>query len=70
MANFTARVELHDANWDDYVALHKKMAAQGFSQTITSSADRPIGCLRLNTPMPAPIRRRVYWPKRRLRQLK
>jgi len=36
MASFTTRVELHDANWDDYSKLHEKMRAQGFSQTITS----------------------------------
>jgi hypothetical protein len=38
MANFTTRVELHDANWSDYVALHAEMAKQGFSQKITSDA--------------------------------
>jgi hypothetical protein len=36
MAQFTTRVELHDAAWSDYVELHKQMRQQGFSQTITS----------------------------------
>jgi len=34
--SFTTRVELHGADWEDYQLLHKKMAAQGFSRTITS----------------------------------
>jgi hypothetical protein len=34
MARFTTRVELHDADWDDYVALYKQMARQGFTDTI------------------------------------
>ena len=36
MASFTTRVELHDANDDDYEKLHEKMEAKGFSRTITS----------------------------------
>jgi hypothetical protein len=36
MANYAVRVELHDANWEDYVALHKNMNAKGFSQKITA----------------------------------
>jgi ABC-type glycerol-3-phosphate transport system substrate-binding protein len=36
MPSFTTRVELHDADWSDYETLHKKMAVQGFSRTITS----------------------------------
>lgn len=36
MAGFTTRVELHGADWSDYENLHKKMAAQGFSRTITA----------------------------------
>jgi hypothetical protein len=38
MGNFTTRVELHGANWSDYEALHREMAARGFSQQIISSA--------------------------------
>jgi len=36
MAQFTTRVELHDADWNDYTKLHAQMARQGFSQTIKS----------------------------------
>lgn len=36
MAGFTIRVELHGADWSDYENLHQKMAAQGFSRTITA----------------------------------
>ncbi|NHB94775.1 type V toxin-antitoxin system endoribonuclease antitoxin GhoS [Photorhabdus cinerea] len=36
MANFIVRIELHDADSDDYDSLHKKMEAKGFSKTITS----------------------------------
>jgi hypothetical protein len=37
MASFTTRVELHDAKWSDYTALHEEMEKRGFSRTITSS---------------------------------
>ena len=37
MAMFMTRVELHDANWNDYVNLHAAMAKQGFTTTITGS---------------------------------
>jgi hypothetical protein len=36
VTDFTTRVELHDAVWDDYVELHEAMAREGFSQTIVS----------------------------------
>ncbi|HTB03547.1 MAG TPA: hypothetical protein VK804_24015 [Bradyrhizobium sp.] len=36
MAGFTIRVELHGADWSEYENLHQKMAAQGFSRTITA----------------------------------
>jgi hypothetical protein len=36
MASFTTRVELHDADWNDYTKLHGEMKNQGFSQTIRS----------------------------------
>ena len=36
MANFTVRVELHQANYTDYDALHTAMEAQGFSRSITA----------------------------------
>jgi len=34
MAQFTTRVELHNADWNDYVKLHAEMRLRGFSQTI------------------------------------
>jgi hypothetical protein len=37
MARFTVRVELHQANWDDYETLHAAMEREGFSRLITSS---------------------------------
>lgn len=36
MANFTVRVELHQAAWTDYEALHAAIEARGFSRQITS----------------------------------
>jgi hypothetical protein len=36
MANFTVRVELHNATWADYEMLHAAMEAKGFSRQITS----------------------------------
>lgn len=36
MANFTVRVELHSATWQDYDVLHNAMANEGFSRTIRS----------------------------------
>lgn len=35
MASFIARVELHDARSLDYETLHREMAGEGFSRTIT-----------------------------------
>lgn len=37
MAKFTVRVELHDANSEDYDNLHKKMEAKGYSREISSN---------------------------------
>lgn len=37
MPAFTIRIELHKATGEDYDKLHKKMEADGFSRTITSS---------------------------------
>lgn len=34
MASFTVRVELHDADEDDYATLHDAMEARGFARTI------------------------------------
>jgi hypothetical protein len=34
MAKFMTRVELHDANYQDYVNLHSYMSKEGFSNTI------------------------------------
>jgi hypothetical protein len=36
MAQFTVRVELHQAQWDDYEKLHSAMGRQGFSRLIRS----------------------------------
>ncbi|MGA9669359.1 MAG: hypothetical protein WBQ94_09135 [Terracidiphilus sp.] len=36
MANFTVRVELHQATGDDYDVLHSAMAQKGFSRLITA----------------------------------
>lgn len=36
MPNFTVRVELHQATYADYDALHAAMEQQGFSRLITS----------------------------------
>lgn len=36
MANFTVRVELHQATYADYELLHAAMEGQGFSRFITS----------------------------------
>jgi hypothetical protein len=40
MADFTVRVELHDAQRKDYDTLHAAMARQGFSRQITSDGGR------------------------------
>lgn len=34
MAQFTTRVELHNADWNDYIKLHAEMKLRGFAQTI------------------------------------
>lgn len=34
MASFTIRVELHDATWDNYVALAKDLASKGITDVI------------------------------------
>jgi len=36
MANFTVRVELHQAEWSDYEQLHAAMEQKGFSRLITA----------------------------------
>lgn len=36
MADFTVRVELHEANYADYTTLHAAMEQKGFSRLITS----------------------------------
>ncbi|HEV3051121.1 MAG TPA: hypothetical protein VGX50_12480 [Longimicrobium sp.] len=47
MAEFTVRVELHGAEWDDYDALRVEMEAEGFAATVSSSSgaayDLPAG---------------------------
>lgn len=40
MANFTVRVELHQAEWTDYDHLHAAMEQRGFSRRITSDDGR------------------------------
>ena len=38
MTSFTVRVELHDANPNDYSVLHEAMEDEGFSRTITADS--------------------------------
>lgn len=40
MAQFTVRVELHEAQWADYETLHTAMERQGFRRQITSDEGR------------------------------
>ena len=40
MAQFTVRVELHNASFDDYTALHSAMEQRGFSRLIQSDDGR------------------------------
>lgn len=40
MANYLARVELHNANYQDYETLHQSMANRGFSRTIASDGGK------------------------------
>jgi hypothetical protein len=40
MAQFTIRIELHDAQWPDYERLHAAMERQGFSRLITGDDGR------------------------------
>ena len=40
MANFLTRIELHDADSDDYTTLHAAMEAKGFRRTIIGG-DQP-----------------------------
>jgi hypothetical protein len=40
MADFTVRIELHDAQWNDYERLHAAMERQGFTRLITSDEGR------------------------------
>lgn len=37
MAKFTVRVEMHNADSEDYDKLHKKMEAKGYSREISSN---------------------------------
>jgi hypothetical protein len=40
MAQFTVRIELHEAQWADYDTLHAAMERQGFSRLITGDDGR------------------------------
>ena len=40
MAQFTVRIELHDARWDDYSALHAVMEQAGFTRLIQGNNGR------------------------------
>ncbi|MGD0796340.1 MAG: hypothetical protein ABR910_01335 [Acidobacteriaceae bacterium] len=40
MAQFTVRIELHGAQWEDYEALHSAMQRKGFSRQITADSGR------------------------------
>ena len=47
MAEFTVRVELHGAEWEDYDALRTEMLAEGFAATVAGSGgaayELPVG---------------------------
>ncbi|MDR3445400.1 hypothetical protein [Dyella sp.] len=43
MARFTVRVELHDADEDDYELLHKRMGAANFNKYITTRGGKDLG---------------------------
>jgi hypothetical protein len=52
MANYVARVELHDARWpDDYATLHTALAKVGFVNCVRTQAtvDGPISRKRFPT---------------------
>ncbi|KUJ05468.1 hypothetical protein ACSMEB_20405 [Stenotrophomonas maltophilia] len=36
MASYTIRIELHEADWDDYVEMYQHLAAQGITDIISS----------------------------------
>lgn len=36
MARFTIRIELHEATWDDYVAMYDHLAGYGITDILTS----------------------------------
>jgi hypothetical protein len=36
MSSYLARIELHNANGSDYIDLHERMKAQGYTRTIRS----------------------------------
>ncbi|WP_449301659.1 hypothetical protein [Pseudoxanthomonas mexicana] len=38
MADFTIRIVLHDATWDEYVAMYQHLAAVGITDQITSDS--------------------------------
>ena len=40
MAQFTVRIELHEAQWADHETLHAAMERQGFSRLITADDGR------------------------------
>lgn len=40
MADFTVRVELHNADSDDYDSLHEKMEAKGYSRQISANGTK------------------------------
>ncbi|EQC1554428.1 type V toxin-antitoxin system endoribonuclease antitoxin GhoS [Citrobacter amalonaticus] len=38
MASFTVRVEMQNADWDDYESLHKKMAAKKYYRQVEATS--------------------------------
>lgn len=40
MASFTVRVEMQNADWDDYESLHKKMAAKKYYRQVEATSGK------------------------------
>ncbi|EMR8965805.1 DUF2622 domain-containing protein [Yersinia enterocolitica] len=40
MSRFTVRIELHNADSDEYESLHEKMEAKGYSREITATSGK------------------------------
>ena len=49
MANYLARVELHNAKYEDYETLHEVIGQRGFARTIVANDGRNISCPQVPT---------------------